>query len=320
MKTRKIGICFLVFLLGLVLTCSLAMAEEKFWETKWYPSKYGPDDTLGALNLITPEKTAQALSLIKNNKIYDLGMEYYDGFPAFPPRYWKSWILTHHLKKPYGKNQATFLEEVLNVCPGISTQIDGLGHAGIGDMYYNGNNYRDFAGTTELKKFGIEKIVPVITRGVMIDMAGCKGVEMLGPQEEISKDDMVACLEKEGMEIEPGDVVLFNTGWSKMIAKDPVVFATTEPGPGLDAGRYLIEKGAAFVGSDTWGMEVVPNPNPELVFPLHNLLLTMNGVYILENFDLAELAKDKVYEFCLILTAPKMRGMVQAILQPIAIN
>ena len=71
MKTRKIGICFLVFLLGLVLTCSSAMAEEKFWETKWYPSKYGPDDTLGALNLITPKKTAQALSLIKNKKVYD---------------------------------------------------------------------------------------------------------------------------------------------------------------------------------------------------------------------------------------------------------
>jgi kynurenine formamidase len=105
-----------------------------------------------------------------------------------------------------------------------------------------------------------------------------------------------------------------------MIETDPEAFGTTEPGPGVSAGKYLVEMGAAFVGSDTWGMEVVPNPDPNLVFPLHTLFLPMNGIYILENFALDELANDKAYEFCLILTAPKIRGMIQAILQPIALR
>ena len=125
--------------------------------------------------------------------------------------------------------------------------------------------------------------MPVVTRGLLLDMCACKGVNMLGPKEEITKEDLKDCLKREKLKIEPGDVILFYTGWSQMIGRDAKAFASTEPGPGIGA-------------------------------------ITMNGVYILENLHLSELAKDKVYQFCLIMTAPKMRGMVQAILQPIAIN
>jgi kynurenine formamidase len=322
---KKNRLIFVLLLVGIYtcITCLSVSAEDNFWEKKWYPSKYGPNDTRGALNLITPEKTKQALKLIKKHKVYDLGMEYYDGFPAYPPRYWKTWILFHGVKNPLGTNKVTYMEEVCNISLGIGTQIDGLGHIGIGDKYYNGFSYKEIAGASQLNKFGIEKITPIITRGILLDMTAYKRKSILGKNEEITAKDVIGCLKKQRIKIQTGDAVLFYTGWSKLIETDPEKFNASEPGPSYDAAKYLVNNNVSMVGADTWGMECVPNPNRDKkgwVFPVHTYLLPMNGVHILENFKLDELAKDKVYEFCLILTAPKMRGMVQAILQPIAIR
>jgi kynurenine formamidase len=292
-----------------------AMAEEK-----WYPSKYGPDDELGALNLVTPAKSKAALKLIKKYKVYDLGMEYYDGFPAFPPRYWKTWVLYHGLRNPLGVNKVTYLEEVINVSLGISTQIDGLAHIGIGDLFYNGNNWKDFAPPTGLKKLGVEKIPPVVTRGLLVDMTAWKGKDMMLEGEVIAVEDIEGFLGKHGLKVEPGDVVLFYTGWSKLLKTDPTRFGKAEPGLGVKGAQYLVDEGAAMVGADTWALEVLPGEVKDQIFPVHQVLIPKGGVYILENFELSELAKDKVYEFCIIMTHPKMRGMIQAILQPIAIK
>jgi kynurenine formamidase len=316
MKGFKIIPGIVVTLLFVSFTFSGALAGES-----WYPSKYGPDDELGALNLVTPAKTKAALQLIKEYKVYDLGMEYYDGFPAYPPRYWKTVILFHGMKNPLGPKKLTYMEEVINSGLGIGTQIDGLGHVGIGDLFYNGNSWRDIATPTGLKKFGSEKIPPVITRGLLIDMTAYKGKDMMVEGEVISVADIEGALSKQGgLRIEPGDVVLFHTGWSSLLKTDPGRFGKAEPGIGLGASQYLVDKGASMVGADTWALEVIPFEKNAGVFEPHQILLAKGGVYILENFHTADLARDKVYEFCIIITHPKITGAVQAILQPIAIK
>ena len=247
---KKVTLIFINIFIAYFVICSAVLADDS---ADWYPSKYGKDDTRGALNLIDEEKVKAALGMIKENKVYDLGMEYYDGFPAYPPRYWKTWILSHGMKTPLGKNKLVYLEEMCNISLGIGTQVDGLAHVGIGNKFYNGNSYEDVAGADQLKKFGIENIFPVITKGVLLDMAAYKGKDILDPSEEITVEDIEGCLKKQKVKIERGDIVLFYTGWSKLIQTDPEKFGKSEPGIGLEAAKYLVEKEVAMTGSDTWG-------------------------------------------------------------------
>jgi hypothetical protein len=175
LKRKKIKLVLslaLIFAFGLV-AMGIAAAED------WCPSKYGKDDELGAINEITAKKTQNAFKLVKKGKLYDLGQVYEDGIPAFPPRYWKSWLLFHGEQRTLGTNKVTYLEEVINASLGVGTQIDGLAHVGIDSVYYNCNHQKDFATAVGVKKFGMEKVPPVVTRGILIDMAAYRGVAMM---------------------------------------------------------------------------------------------------------------------------------------------
>ena len=93
-----------------------------------------------------------------------------------------------------------------------------------------------------------------------------------------------------------------------------------EPGLGVDGAVWLARQGVVAVGSDTWGLEVIPHEDANLAFPVHQELLTKNGVYILENMDTRELAKDEGWEFMFVLGQPRFEGSVQAVINPIAIR
>ena len=95
----------------------------------------------------------------------------------------------------------------------IGTQFDGLGHIGIGDLFYNGNNRLDFAKAEGLQKLGVENVGAIATRGVLVDVAGYKGVERLEGGYEITLADLQGALRKQGTEIHSGDVVLVHSGW-----------------------------------------------------------------------------------------------------------
>jgi kynurenine formamidase len=307
-----------IALAAILILCmaSLGMAQEK-----WWPSRYGPDDELGACNELTPAKVLEAISLIKEGKIYDMGTEYKDGNPAFPPRFWKSLCLAHGEMKPLGKNKLTYLEEIFTGCPGAGSQLDGFAHINIGTKFYNGFDMKDVFSPVGVKKFGMEKVPPIVTRGVLIDMVAYRG-RNLGPQEPITKEDLQGFLKKHNLEIRPGDAVFINTGWMRHFGVDNVKFISTEPGITIGAAKWLRdEKRVVGVGTDQWATEVFPNnDDPGLIFPVHQELLVKGGVHLLQNTVLDKLAEDKVYEFCYIFTHPKITGTTQGIGQPIAIK
>ena len=101
---------------------------------------------------------------------------------------------------------------------------------------------------------------------------------------------------------------------------DKVAFMAGEPGLGVDGARYLAGLGVVAVGSDSWALEVLPSEDPQLAFPVHPELLAKNGVYILENMDTRELAKDGVHEFMFVLGQPRFVGSVQAVINPVGIR
>ena len=294
---------------------SSALAEE------WYPSRYGAQDTLGAINNLSAAKVIQAARLVTTGKTYALGVETGRDSPAYPPRTYSMTILQldDGTGTPLGSNQATGNDDLMTVWMGIGSQIDGLGHMGINHVYYNGNRAQDFVSPTGLTKLSIDRLPPIVSRGVLLDMAAYLDKPILDPGTAFNSAQIKAAAKAQDVTIEQGDVVLFHTGWMN-VAGDKERFMAGEPGLGVDGARYLAELGVVAVGSDTWAVEVLPSEDPAQAFPVHPELLAKNGVYILENMDTRALAADGVHEFLFVLGQPRFVGAVQAVINPVAIK
>ncbi|MGH1349910.1 MAG: cyclase family protein [Methyloligellaceae bacterium] len=298
---------------------SIASADD------WTKSKWGPKDEIGAANLITPESVMAASKLVKTGKTYHLGIVVDSKTPAFAPRSMSVTVLQPNQiqTKGLGPTNLTYNDDMFTGWLGIGPQIDGLGHIGINHTYYNGLKNADIGKVTGLTKLGIEKIPPMVARGVVIDMAAHYGVDIVKEGTAYTKEDIIAAAKKQGVEIKKGDVVLFHSGWLNLLdgeKPDTKRYVTTEPGLGKSGAAYLAEIGVVAVGADTWGLEAVPFPKGTGVFEVHQDLIAKNGIYILENMDSRGLVKDKVTEFMFVLGAARLRGAVQMIINPIAIR
>ena len=287
----------------------------------WTKSKWGPNDEIGAANYMTPELVVKAASLVKTGKTYALGMAVTPQTPAYPPRSYKITIVQPGQagSAGLGPNKATYNDDILDTWVGVGSQLDGLGHLGIEHVYYNGNKLADFADPTGLKKLGIEKVPPMVTRGVLLDMAAYFKTDVVKEGTAFNVKEIEEAAKQQNVEIRQGDVVIFHTGWLSLVGKDDKRYSAGEPGLGVEGAKYLTGKGVVAVGADTWGLEVLPFESKNL-FEVHQILLAMNGTYILENMDTAALARDKGYEFLFVLGQPRWTGGVQAMINPIAIR
>jgi kynurenine formamidase len=310
---RYVTVVFTLLLLAAVAAATYGQAAD------WYPSRWGAADQRGAANRLTPAKVLEARNLITRGSVYQLGRAYESGMPIFGTRHFSLRIPQGF--GPQGSNQMVYHDELVSGEIGqIGTQFDGLGHVGIGDLFYNGHNRRQFATADGLTSLGIENVGAIVTRGVLVDVAAYKGVSQLQGGYEITLDDLRGALAREKMEIHSGDIVLLHTGWGSLWMKDNEKFSDSAPGIGLAAGRYLVEREVVMVGADTWSMEVVPNPDASLAFPVHQLLITRNGTYIFENLATEDLARDNAYEFAFMFGPLKLKGATGSPGNPLAIR
>ncbi len=302
---------------ALVLATMGVCADES-----WYPSKYGEGDTLGAINNLSPEGVVEAAKLVKTGKTYSLGVLTGWETPAYPPRQYSITVLQggDGTGTPVGSNQATGNDDLVFTWMGIGSQIDGLGHMGIDHVYYNGLKAEEIVAPTGLKELSVDKLPPIVTRGVLIDMTRYFETDMLTEGTAYNSKEIKEQATAQGIEIRKGDVVLFNTGWMSLEGVDNERLMSGAPGLGMDGAKYLVEKEVVAIGSDTWGLEVIPHEDPQVVFPVHPFLLAKHGVYILENMDVSELAADEGWEFLFVLGQPRFEGSVQAVINPVAIR
>jgi kynurenine formamidase len=298
---------------------SLAAAVVRGQSDRWYPSRWGADDQRGAANRLTAAKVLEAKDVIKNGTVYQLGRVYEPGMPMFGTRHY-SLRIPQAFAMP-GRNQAVYHDEIISGELGqIGTQFDGLGHLGIGDLFYNGNRRSEFAQAEGLTRLGIENVGAIVTRGVLIDVARFRGVDQLQGGYEITPADLRGALQREGIEIRSGDVVLIHTGWGGLWLKDNPRFVQTAPGIGVAAAQLLVDEEVVVVGSDTWGVEVMPNPDSSLNAPVHQLLIARNGIYLHENVATEGLARDSVYEFAYMYAPLRLKGATGSPGNPIAIR
>ena len=306
----------------IVLGLALVAAAVSFTQgqtANWYPSRWGAADQRGAANRITPAKVLEAKGLITRGTIYQLGHVYETAMPMFGTRHYS--LRIPQAFGPQGTNQTVYHDEVVSGEIGqVGTQFDGLGHLGIGDLFYNGHNRREFAKAEGLSKLGIENVGAIVTRGVLVDVAAYKGVARLQGGYEITVADVQGALKRQKVDIRAGDVVLLHTGWGALWLKDNAAFVANAPGIGLEAGRFLAGREIVIAGADTWSVEVVPNPDKNLAFPVHQLLIPRNGIYIFENLLTEELARDAAYEFAFMFAPLRLKGATGSPGNPIAIR
>ncbi|CCA90739.1 cyclase family protein [Novosphingobium sp. PP1Y] len=306
---------------GALLALGLSAASGPIQAQEVPPSAYGPNDEIGAANLVTPESVLKAVKLVKTGKTYPLAVPIDRKLPAFRHR---SFQLTNVQPgeaggATMGPNKFTFNDELVVGWTGVGTQLNGIGHIGIDHVYYNGNKASDFVTVEGVTKLGIEKVPPIIARGIVLDMTALYGGPVIPEKTEFSVADIEKVLKMQGITIQKGDVVLFNTGWLELIGKDNEKFLGVEPGIGMEAAEWLADKGIIAFGGDTWASEIYPSKDGR-DFPVNQFMLAKKGIYNLELIDSRALVRDKAWEFLFVLGQPLYKGSTQVNVNPVAIR
>ncbi|MBI2928544.1 MAG: cyclase family protein [Verrucomicrobia bacterium] len=347
LNVRRFSVVFpLATLLASALLAADPPALQKWQKGKGWGWVWGKDDEVGALNEMTDASRLAALRLAKRGKVFDLGVTY-DRTSYKWPGHSPGEIIS--FRTPEGVKRQGDLPALLNDKPtqtawhscalfindNVATQIDGLGHvtAGDDDHWYNGFRERDAGGNWGIRKCDAPSIPPIIARGVLIDVAGHKGVEALPGHTIITSEDLRGALRRQDTQLKPGDVVLIRTGtlryWGETGADERgLIKEHDSAGINLEAAKWLVEEnGALLIGSDTSGLEYGPKDEEAAAYraryktfiPVHDYLLIQQGVHIGEFHNLEELAREKVYEFCYVCAVNRIKGSVAGFtLRPIA--
>ena len=306
---------------ALVLNCAPAFAQS--WkppaDNQRCPSKWGATDERGAANLMKPETVLRAARLIRTGEVIELGHVLSSAMPLSAGRRFevetKRTTMTPQSNRR-GSNEELVIAEIGQV----GTQFDRFAHQTVGNSLYNCFKVDEVSTRNGFTKLGIQNVGALVTRGVMIDIAALKNVDMLADNYEITVQDLQQALAKQNLTLQPGDAVIIHTGFGKLWDKDNARYSKGNPGIGVAAAEWLVRQNPMLVGADTPPVEVNPNPDPQISLPIHQIMLAINGIHLLENLKLDELAAKRAYEFALIIEPLKIQGATGSTVAPIAIK
>src|SRR3989440_9326098 len=264
------------------------------------PSPWGPNDQTGATNRVTPAVTKAAAAEIQEGKVITMSYLLTDGIPLFGTRFTKS-ILTATSLAPgaaFGENQLTYMEDTWLSQSHVGTHLDGMGHIGRKDCYYNQTPMGKFINQNNITKLGLEHLKSFATRGVVIDAvkvfqaagkfkgnSACKK-PCLEKGTVITGADLQAGLKMYNVTLREADIVIIHTGWGDLFEQFPAQNATYNagaPGIGKDAATWLVSQKVVAEGMDTWVVEGIPGENPKEGFIVHNIRLNDNGIHLIQN-------------------------------------
>ena len=283
------------------------------------PSKWGVNDERGSANHMKPASVLNAARLIKTGEVFELGHVLNASMPLSAGRIFDQ--IVKRTNNVPGTNKRSSNEEIMIAEMGqVGTQFDGFAHQAHDNVHYNCIKTADIETRNGFTKLGIHKVGMLMTRGVMIDVAAYKGVDMLADNYEITVADLEGAIKRQNLTFQPGDAIIIHTGWNKLWGKDNARYGRGNPGLGVPAAQWLIAKDPMLLGADTAPVEVSPNPDKNLSLPVHQLALVVNGVHLLENLKLDELAAKNVSEFALVMQPLKLQGATGSTVAPVAIR
>ncbi len=293
---------------------------------EWFPSEYGKDDVLGTMNHVNQSKVKESAGLVKSGKVYDLSHEIYNGMPGRqsahgPFFYLLSQRVYDHREplRPLTKNKFGGALCRMELVDHLGTHLDALNHISYDNKFYNGNDAYELSATYGTLKLGIDSTPSIVTRGIMVDATD--GNDMMDPGEPVSVNLVQEYLRHRNISVNPGDAIFFYTGVGKLW-KEPQEYNKyyeKSPGIGMELAKWLAEKKVSVTGSDTPSTEVIPAELEGTRLPVHQYLITKNGIRLIDNINLNELASDKVSEYMFVLSPMKIRGATASPVSPLAI-
>lgn len=313
------AMCTLMFVASVIGSVASAQTWQPPADSQRCPSKWGAGDERGSGNHMKPDSVLKAARLIKTGEVFELGRVLSESMPMPNGRRFE--ILTKRTRNDPGTNHRGSNEElVVSEIGQVGTQFDTFSHQMIGSSMYNCFALDQVATRTGFSKLGVEKVGALMTRGVLLDIAALKHVPMLADNYEISVQDLQAALAAQKSTLSPGDAIIINTGWGQLWGKDNARFQRVSPGIGIAAAEWLAKQDPMLVGADNSAVEITPNPNPKLAGPVHQIMLVVNGIHLLENLRLDEVAARRAYEFALIVEPLKIQGGTGSTVAPIAVR
>ena len=331
-------------LVSIAAAACMAAALPGFGQTRdqgpWWPSPHGPADQAGASNYVTAEKILEALQIPRTGQTYELGHPYEASMPQYGNRPYYLSVVPTPAPTQAGEG-AVHRDYFTGFIGQMGTQFDALGHQGetvemadgaLKSVFYNGFTAEEMTGANQglggLEALGVEHMKPFITRGVLIDIAGYKGMASLPAGYEVTMDDVRGALARQDMaedSVGQGDAVLFNYGWAvnwtnpSKYNDSYVGTGENEGSPGIhtEVTRWLIDRKVALVGADSCCVEVRPRPSTENV---HRMLFLAEGIPLLENMELREVAGDDVHEFLFLALTERIKGATGSPVRPIAVR
>ena len=283
---------------------------------------WGAEDERGALNYAGPDEVRRATALVKTGEVLRLAQLLSDKTPVpahrcglqhFMGRDGGDYAIAGS-KRPGGFQ---FAEDSVVMPLHIGTHVDALCHAWYDDKLYNGYLGDTIRSTSGAGRLGVEKMPPLVTRGILLDLVRLKG-RVLANGESIGVADLQAAAEAAGVQPERGDAVLLRTGWLEAQKGIKRVDFNVEPGIDVDAGLWLAQRCVAMVGADNFAVEVLPFPEGK-VFPVHQLLIRDFGVPLLEGLMLDPLVASGRHEFLFVASPLPIAGATGSPLSPVAV-
>jgi kynurenine formamidase len=279
-------------------------------------NKWGAQDERGALNQIGADEVKHAVGLVRTGKVVSLAQPLSAQTPVPSHR----GPMQHFMGRDGGDYAAggkrpggfQFAEDTVVMAMHFGTHVDALCHAWYDDQLYNGFPSTGTRSTTGATRCGVDKMGPIVGRGVLLDMVRLSG-RVLARGETVTRK----MLEDTGIALQKGDIVLIRTGWLEAKLSSPDYY-DGEPGIDVGAARWLAERGVAAVGADNFAVEPIPFP-PEKVFPVHQCLIRDFGIPLIEGLVLAPLAESEAKTFLFMAAPLPIRGATGSPFVPLAV-
>ena len=318
MRTLTIGIA-LAIALGLTSAAAHAQTWKPPADAQRCPSKWGAGDERGLGQSHEAGERAAATRLIKTGEVIEIAHVLNGKMPFFGTRRFDvhtKRTFMNQLSNRRGSNEELVISEIGQV----GTQFDGFAHQSIEYSHYNCFKTDEISTRTGFTKLGIEKVGTLMTRGVLIDVAALQGRgharrhlrdHASGPAAGAAAPERPAAARRR----RPHQHRL-----GQALGQGQRPLHKSCPGIGVAAAEWLAKQDPMLVGADNWPVEVAPNPDPQLSLPVHQIMLVVNGIHMLENLKLDELAAKQVYEFAFVMQPLKVQGFTGSTVAPVAIR